>query len=74
MAIVADRSGNSPIVDKPYTSPNRRVTVTPVNSLTPQYAGEIVEWYDSATALTYQFKASSTTNTSWVRGDHLVAA
>lgn len=72
MATVADRSGNNRIIDKPYTSPNRRVTATPVNSLTPQYAGEIVEFYDSGAALTYPFKASSTTNTSWVRGDYLV--
>lgn len=71
MAIVRDLSGPSLPkvggVDRPLTSPNRRVTSTPVNALTPQYAGEIVEFYDSVTGLTYQFRASGLTNKTWVR-------
>lgn len=67
MSTVLDRSGNSPGLDKPFNSPNRKVTSTPVNALTPAYAGEIVSFYSSADSLTYLFKAVGLTNTDWVR-------
>lgn len=71
MATVSEKSyGRTP--DRPYMSPNRFVTATPIASLTPQYRGEIVQWYDSVTGLTYQFKAVGVANTSWVRADYEV--
>lgn len=74
MAIVRDLAGNAPAgVEKPWDSPNRFVTATPVASLTPQYSGEIVQWYDAVTGLAYQFIARGLTNTSWVRADMEVA-
>lgn len=56
MAIVVDKSGNSPL-DVPYSSPNRKNAGTPLATLTPLYSGEVVQdtttgaiWY--ATGLT----------------------
>lgn len=63
MTFVADKSGNTP-TDKPWTFANRTVAGDPntTGPLTPQYAGEIV----SDTANHALWKATGTTNTSWV--------
>jgi hypothetical protein len=61
MAIVADKSGNTP-TDKPHDSPNRKIAGSPVGVTTPQYSGEIV--LDTTTGSTWY--ATDLTTTGWV--------
>lgn len=63
MAVVADKSGNNP-TDVKWTSAGRTVAGDPntTGPLTPNFAGEIV----SDTTNHALWKATSTTNTSWV--------
>lgn len=60
MAIVADRSGNTP-TDHDLTGVNRKINGTPIGSTTPGYRGEIVMNY--ATGQCY--RAVGATNNDW---------
>lgn len=62
MAIVADLSGNNPIVDKSFVSYNRVNAGEPNGSVTPQYAGEIV----LDTTNNALWKAMGVANNTWV--------
>ena len=61
MAIVHNRSGNSPL-DVPWTTFNRKVTAEPNAATVPLYSGEIV----IDTTNNVLWKAMSTTNDCWV--------
>ena len=70
MAIVIDKSGNTPVVgvqdtaitvDRKYHSVNRTTTATPIGAMTPKYAGEIVE--DTTSEKLY--RANGVTDTDW---------
>jgi hypothetical protein len=61
MAIVADRSGISPL-DKSFVSHNRTNAGEPNAALTPQYAGEIV----LDTTNNCYWKAMGVANNTWV--------
>lgn len=60
MATVVDKSGNSRL-DKPLSAPNRKNAGTPVNSLVPQYSGEMV--LDTTNGTLYY--ATDLTTTGW---------
>jgi hypothetical protein len=60
MATVPDKSGNTKL-DKKLSSPNRFVAASPVGTLVPMYAGEMV--LDSTTGTIYY--ALGLTNSSW---------
>lgn len=66
MAIVPNKDGGGIVgqgnVDRKLTTPNRKNAGTPLASLTPLYAGEIVE--DTATG--FLWYAIDLTTTGWV--------
>ncbi len=66
MAVVADLSGNFSAsllhgVDQNLAKPNRNVTGSPINSVVPQFPGELVQ--DTTNAVIY--RATGLTNSSW---------
>jgi len=67
MAIVTDRAGVATL-DKPLTSENRSNAGTPLASVTPQYAGEII--LDTTNGKLYQ--AQTLLNSGWVEGIRVV--
>jgi hypothetical protein len=64
MATVRERSGFTP-VDKKYAHPNRTNAGTPIGSLTPLYANELV----LDTTNSRYFKGVGTTNNDWLPVD-----
>ena len=69
MALVADLSGNTVSnlqgsrggLDRPLSTPNRNNAGSPMSSLTPAYAGEII----TDTVNNMNWIAAGTTNTDW---------
>lgn len=61
MAIVVDKAGIGQL-DRSYNTHNRKVAVSPVATLTPEYAGEIV----LDTGSNQRWQAKDLTNTGWV--------
>ena len=66
MATVMDKSGNAPRtgVDISFSKANRTNAGTPVGSLTPVIAGELV--YDTTNGVMYR-STNTAANTSWVK-------
>lgn len=68
MATVVDKSENGTSVpDGAMTKVNRTNAGTPVGSLTPRFAGELV--YDSTNAVHYR-GLNTSANTSWEKVTH----
>jgi len=67
MAIVADLSGIATL-DKPLTTENRSNAGTPLASVTPQFAGEII--LDTTNGKLYQ--AQTLLNSGWGEGVRVV--
>jgi hypothetical protein len=61
MAIVANTGIPGGSLDKPLTTPNRKISGSPIGATTPLYCGEIV-LDETSGALWY---ATDLTNTGW---------